>query len=311
MPSFDYEYTEFIRHPNVRLFVVDIAHCHAHIHKELELCLVLSGAVEASVDGNSMTFGQGECMLFNSRQIHEVYASACESALLLTLQISPTFCIQFFPEIDNVSFDTLDVTRTLSPEKTVQLKHLLCSLSEHFFRVEPYHPFYCVADTSLILCLLLENIPWHHISEAEKTDMQIAGNRLNRIVSYIEEHYTDRLLLSDIAKSENLSLGYLSHFFRQHFTLSFQQYVSKLRFEKARRLLMRTDMSLTGVCVASGFPDCRQMRKVFLELASCAPEDYRGKLPHERGLYITRPLNSVERELDDLEGLRLVRKFLV
>lgn len=309
MLKFDYEYTEFIRHPYVRLFVVDLAHCHVHMHKEFEMCYVLSGEVEVNTSGLRKCYIEGQCILFNSRQVHELYASRCSSTMLLILQISPAFCIHYFPEINNVSFDSTDVSGLLDDEQNSRLTNLLCTLSEHFFNIGQYSPFQCAAYTNFILCLLLERLPWHHISEAEKTNQQIVGNRLYRIVTYIETHYSEKILLKDVADNESLSLGYLSHFFRNYFGLSFQQYVSKLRFERARRLLIRTDMSLTEVCVASGFPDCRQMRKIFLELASCIPEDYRDKLPEESGLYIARPVNSIERELNHEESLNAVRKL--
>lgn len=37
---------------------------------------------------------------------------------------------------------------------------------------------------------------------------------MRKITHYIDEHYSEKLLLSDIARKEDLSLTYLSHFLR-------------------------------------------------------------------------------------------------
>ena len=309
MSTYDYEYTEFLTFPNIRLFVIDLVNSHVHMHKELELCYILSGEAEV-LTGRQEKYHcvNGDMILLNSRQVHEIYAVNCKCVKILTLQISPAFCLHFFPEIDNVSFDNAIVNKCLSRDQMEQLQALLYKLAQHYFKMGQYSPFYCESSACLILSLLLENIPWHHISEMEKINLNITGYRIDRIVNYIEKNYTEKILLKDIADQEKLSLDYLSHFFRKHLHLSFQEYVSKLRFEKARLLLLKTDMSLTSICISSGFTDCRQMRKVFKSLANCEPEDYRKGFPAESGMYNTRPLNSIETELEETEALITLRE---
>ena len=190
------------------------------------------------------------------------------------------------------------------------LKNLLLTLSESYFSREPLSPFSCTAYVAFILSFLLEKIPRHLVSEAEKINIVNTSSRIDRIVAYVETHYTERIMLKDIAEREHLSPGYLSHFFREFFDLSFQEYVSKLRFEKARRLLSRTDMSMTSVCVACGFPDCRQMRKVFQQITGRTPMDFREKAADEGDLFIERPLNSIESELDSTQCLDIIHRYM-
>ena len=308
--SYDYEYTEFIHYPNARLFVVDLKHSHVHMHKEIELCYILSGEVSVHERHQSIRYAKGDFFLFNSREIHEIYSISEPTSLILSLQISPAFCINYFPEIVNVAFDRQDINGILSDGELSSLKALVRSLSECYFSQDPLSPFHCTAQVALILSFLLEKVPRHHVSESEKINSINTSSRIDRIVAYVEDHYTERILLKDIAEKEGVTLGYLSHFFREWFDLSFQEYVAKLRFEKARRLLIRTDLSLTSVSIACGFPDCRQMRKVFQQLAGCDPTDYRNTTPSEHGLFIVRPLNSIENELDSLECLDMIRKHL-
>ena len=52
------------------------------------------------------------------------------------------------------------------------------------------------------------------------------------------------MLLGDLAEEMGVSLYYLSHFFKENFGMPFQEYLSRLRCEKARHDLLMTDLSL-------------------------------------------------------------------
>ena len=67
---------------------------------------------------------------------------------------------------------------------------------------------------------------------------------MRKITHYIDEHYSEKLLLSDIARKEDLSLTYLSHFFKDYLGLPFQEYLAKIRCEKARQLLLLTGLPI-------------------------------------------------------------------
>ena len=45
---------------------------------------------------------------------------------------------------------------------------------------------------------------------------------MRKITHYIDEHYSEKLLLSDIARKEDLSLTYLSHFFKDYLDFPFR-----------------------------------------------------------------------------------------
>lgn len=106
--------------------------------------------------------------------------------------------------------------------------------------------------------------------------------RMRRIIRYMEEHYTEKLLLSDIAREENLDLYYLSHFFRECFGITFQDYVTRLRCEKARQLLLLTEYSLLDISIGSGFSDPKYLNKGFLRQYGCTPKAYRKNFRNAR-----------------------------
>ena len=57
------------------------------------------------------------------------------------------------------------------------------------------------------------------------------------VLQYIQEHYAEDLTLSELAGKVYLSRNYSSQLFREYVGESFNQYVTKVRMEKAKRLL--------------------------------------------------------------------------
>jgi AraC family transcriptional regulator len=81
----------------------------------------------------------------------------------------------------------------------------------------------------------------------------LSGERLRRVVDYIEAHVGDKLTLSELANIACLSPYHFSRAFRQATGSGVQRYVIKRRIEYAKGLLRRTNLPLAEIAYASGF----------------------------------------------------------
>jgi len=59
--------------------------------------------------------------------------------------------------------------------------------------------------------------------------------------------------------------------------MSFQEYLTDLRCEKARQLLLLTDYNLTTISMDSGFSGSKYLNRAFYEKYSCSPAQYRSQ----------------------------------
>ena len=123
--------------------------------------------------------------------------------------------------------------------------------------------------------LLLKFYPFQTITTNQKKQAAQMTQRNRRILNYIDSHSVEKLLLSDIAAAEGLSLHYLSHWFRDHFGMRFQDYLSQTRCEMARRMMILTDLSLTDISVACGFSDYKYFQRGFQQHFGQSPSEFR------------------------------------
>jgi AraC-like DNA-binding protein len=95
---------------------------------------------------------------------------------------------------------------------------------------------------------------------------------------FIEEHSADELSLSKLAKAVNISANHLSEKFKQVTGVKFVDYVAQIRFEKARHLLLNSNLRISEIAFAVGFQSLSQFNRVFKGRAGKSPTEYRGKV---------------------------------
>lgn len=162
------------------------------------------------------------------------------------------------------------------------LRSQLFELSRIYFCRENYSTIKCTILINQIFLYLLEHLPHHLIPEKEKQASLQKGQRMRKIMHYIDAHYTEKILLSDIARQENLDLYYLSHFFKDSFGITFRNYISKIRCEHARRLVLLTDYSLLDISISCGFSDSKYFNRAFAAQYGCSPKEYRKNFRNSR-----------------------------
>lgn len=147
------------------------------------------------------------------------------------------------------------------------------------------------------------------ISQKEKAASLARQARMKKIVQYIDDHYKEKLLLSDIAVQTQLNLYYLSHFFKEAFGTSFQNYIAKLRCEHARQLLLLTDYSLLDISLNCGFSDPKYFNKGFLEQYGCTPKDYRNNFRNAHLERYQGPRLCTQEILSEQESLVILERY--
>lgn len=269
---------EIIRHTtihNFKIFLVSLQYREPHVHGDFELCCLLDGAVTFRSRDKKIQLEKNDFVLLNSCQPHEIYSLDNQAALLLAIQISPVFCKEYFPTISDLDFTFCSGNQFLPGSLGDTFHALMIRLARRYFQKEEGFEFQCTSLLNLVFYHLIRHLPYQVLETADKQKKAARNLRIQKLVRYIEEHYTEKLLLSDLACKEGLTVSYLSHFFKDNFQMSFQGYLASLRCEKARHLLLLTDRNLLDICMESGFSDIKYMTKAFKLRYGCSPKEYR------------------------------------
>lgn len=99
--------------------------------------------------------------------------------------------------------------------------------------------------------------------------------RLKKICEYIEKNYMHRITRTDIANYINVTPNYLSAFFEREMHKGLIEYVTCVRIDAAKRLLLETDYKVNEIAYQCGFQDIYYFSKMFKVRTGETPRDYR------------------------------------
>lgn len=96
-----------------------------------------------------------------------------------------------------------------------------------------------------------------------------------QVEQYIRLHYNEELTLNTLADLVYLNPNYLSNIFAQVTGCTLNKYIKQIRMENAQKLLLNTNMKITDISQAVGYPNTSYFCKSFQKLFGTTPERFR------------------------------------
>jgi AraC-like DNA-binding protein/ligand-binding sensor protein len=96
--------------------------------------------------------------------------------------------------------------------------------------------------------------------------------------AYIQEHQTEELSLSQVAKAVNMSSYYFCKMFKKVAGINFTDYVARVRIEKSKNLLLNPNLRVSEIAFEVGFQSLTHFNRVFKKILGQSPTDYRAQL---------------------------------
>jgi two-component system response regulator YesN len=98
---------------------------------------------------------------------------------------------------------------------------------------------------------------------------------LGEALQFIREHFSENLSLEIVAQQIYISPYYLSHLFREELGITFLEYLTRIRIEEAKKLLLDHSLTIFGISSRVGYDDPGYFSKVFKKNMGVSPSQYR------------------------------------
>jgi transcriptional regulator GlxA family with amidase domain len=108
------------------------------------------------------------------------------------------------------------------------------------------------------------------------TRIGVRHPKLSRVIQAMEQNIEEPISPSILAKDVGMSTRQLERLFRRYLNRSPKRYYMELRLQKARNLLMQTDMSVITVALACGFASPSHFSKCYRSHYDTTPYRERG-----------------------------------
>lgn len=110
----------------------------------------------------------------------------------------------------------------------------------------------------------------------EKLELSsVETNYGERIVHYLKENYREEIVLEDMAKQIGISYSYMRKIVYELTGKSVIDYLNQLRIQKAKQLLMETDLTIKQIASEVGYYNLQSFNRFFRKYEGMPPSSYR------------------------------------
>lgn len=101
---------------------------------------------------------------------------------------------------------------------------------------------------------------------------------ITRAKEFILEHQAEDLSLGQIARAVNSSTFYFCKMFKRVTGINFTDYLSRVRIEKSKNLLLNPNLRISEIAFEVGFQSLTHFNRVFKKILGQSPTQYRAQL---------------------------------
>jgi two-component system response regulator YesN len=113
----------------------------------------------------------------------------------------------------------------------------------------------------------------HLQDDSKKIDASIL-----KMIQMMQEDVSSPYKLEELAASIHYSVPYFSTMFKKTTGEGFIQYLTRLRMEKAKMLLLTTDQKTAEIAESVGLENYRSFNRLFKKMTGLTPSEFRGKM---------------------------------
>ena len=245
-----------------------------HWHNEMEILLVLDGSVSIRIGEDTYYLNENDIILVNNNELHSTRRTR-ENNSLLAVQINPEFYNNMFPDFSKFKFDCKSFKPDAEEKTFDAIRYYIAKIVWELNKKDLGYQLRIASNLNLLGEYLLNNFDYYLVDEDDEELRDTDLARLQRIIEYVNENFSKKITLKEIAEREHLNYYYLSHFIKNKIGMSFQEYLNTVRLDKAVRTLISTDMSIIDVSNSSGFSNVNSFNSIFRENYNCTPTEFR------------------------------------
>ena len=231
---------------------------------------MLEGALTLTVDHCAYSLAAGDGAVIFPNQMHSMDTSG-QSRILLSI-FDTDFCHSYRKQFQNfLPGSNIFSLSSLTRHSQTALDGLL-GLTQGAPKEGPV-PDNILALAQGYLTLLLADIFSHIAVKPKEVSQDLELEQ--RLLIYLDSHYTENLSLELLSKEFGISRFVLSRLFTDKLHISFPYYVNSKRLELAREMLISTDLSVTQIALDAGFGSPRTFFREFQQTFHVTPGEYR------------------------------------
>lgn len=258
-----------------------------HIHPEYELTLFTESTGKMFIGDYTTNFGPGDLLLIGPNLPHYMRNDAIyyEGRPALRIRaIVVHFSIDF---LGRNFFDApeLGIIKKLLEKSSrgihlnISLEHSISKKMETLLKFAGYERLRCLLD----ILYEFAKMPNQHILSSIGFKNSFDENdidRVNKVYTYLLEHFSEEIKLSEMASLINMNPSAFCKFFKKRTGKTFSQALNEIRIGHACKLFIKNGFSVSQVCYECGYNSLSYFNRKFKAITDYSPLAYKRRFFH-------------------------------
>lgn len=257
---------------NIKISLEKITDTTKHLHDGIEILFVINGSLKVEKTGDKYKLRSNDVILINNRDIHSIKSDSKNLAIIL--HIDSEFLQANCNEILTKHYKCNSATKNeQEQDKFIFIRQNLTEIMLLMFKKDPGYDLQVMSKIYMLINHIILN--FERSQDENKEIKYNLSDRLNRILSYINDNFTDNITLKKLADDEFISIHYLSKLFKAETGVNFYDYITELRINRAVQDLIANNTPINKVALNSGFPNIQSFNREFKRRFDQTPSEYR------------------------------------
>lgn len=231
---------------------IDNFNFNTHFHRSCELMYLADGKMEISIDDKVYKAEKGDLIYTFPNQLHS----------LKTIDHSKLYLIIYSPEL--VGRFSSDYNNRVPNESIIRNVNFDCDA------IFTDNIYFQKAILYRALGMLAERTTF------EKASITGDFKLIHRILTFVEENFTDKCTLKEVSKILKYDYAYLSKQFVKTMNMSYTEYLNRYRINQACYLINNnSNIAVGDVFSKCGFESARSFNRNFKKYTGMTPSEFK------------------------------------
>lgn len=253
-------------------------HMEFHCHDQVEIMYVIKGKCTVETTDDSFTLTKGEFILLDAGISHRLMVEKDAPCRMLNMEFQFAPKNNPCPSIRDLYNTVPSFSRFLSAAKPYALfrdpDEIYPSFKNLIMELDDKEQGQDVM-IHLLLGQILVGISRLNQNTFISSDSSMGSIHIKKAINYLHQYYDQDIKIGQLASMLNIHEGYLYRIFKQNMGVTPNEYLTKLRIEKAKMLLTRTDIPIIEISGYVGINSRQYFTFLFKKYTNITPSKYR------------------------------------
>ena len=121
----------------------------------------------------------------------------------------------------------------------------------------------------------IQDVLYKTVEYLQQKNIENSNNIIANIKSYIEDNLNEEISLERLSEEVYLTPNYIGHIFKEEVGISYLEYLTQVRIEKAKNMLMNPTNKIYEISERVGYKNSNYFSKLFRKYTGYTPSQYR------------------------------------